>query len=810
MTRVTLPIQGMSCASCALRIEEAARKVGGVRSASVNFAAEELQVEFDPSPPPTALKDVVRAVGEIGYRVPLRRVVLPIRGMSCASCVARIEQVLAETPGIVSGSVNLAAEEATIDLLSGTADLLDAAAAVRSVGYEAILPSPEGAGEPRAAEAIGDSAPDDRRETARRFSAKFFGSLVLSLPIFYLMYLAPPMLRHALLGGLLQFALATPVQFWGGASFYRGAWATARHRTSDMNTLVAVGTSAAYFYSVIALFVLGTSDLYFDTSAAIITLILLGRALEARAKGRTSEAIRKLIGLAPKSATVIRDGQEVVVPAASLAVGDRILVRPGERIPTDGVVLVGESAADESMLTGESLPVEKRPGDRVVGGTLNSSGLLQIRAEKIGRETVLAQIVRLVKEAQGSKPPIAKLVDRIAAYFVPAVIGIAIISALLWLAVGPEPRATNALLRFVAVLIIACPCALGLATPTSIMVGMGRGAQQGILIRNAEALESANRIDTVILDKTGTLTIGRPEVVEIAGDDPRRLLFLAASAERGSEHPLAKAIIRKAEEGGVALAEPKRFQALPGLGIVAEVEGIPVRIGSAAHLAEAGIDVSALAEKQERLSGEGRGLLYIAAEGKVGLFALADAIKPEAPAVVAGLKRLGLVPVMLTGDLQKTARAIARQAGIDEVLAEVLPSQKAEVVGRLKKEGRKVAMVGDGINDAPALARADVGIALGSGTDVAIEAADITLISGDLRGVLTAIELSRAMLRNIRQNLFLSFIYNVSLIPLAAGLFYPFHGILLDPILAAAAMALSSVSVLGNALRLRFFKPRTI
>jgi Cu+-exporting ATPase len=603
-----------------------------------------------------------------------------------------------------------------------------------------------------------------------------------------------------------------------GWQFYVGFWKALKHKTSDMNTLIAVGTSAAYLYSLIVTFVPHwimvkglMVDVYFDTSAAIVVLILLGRFLEARAKGRTSEAIKKLIGLQPKTAKVIRNGEEVDIPIEEVTLGDMVLVRPGEKIPVDGIVRDGYSSVDESMVTGESLPVEKKVGDTAIGATINKTGTFKFEATKVGKDTVLAQIIRLVQEAQGSKPPIARLVDVIASYFVPGVILVAIVTFIVWTIWGPHPAFTYAFLNFIAVLIIACPCALGLATPTSIMVGTGKGAEHGILIRGAEALETAHQLNTIVLDKTGTLTKGEPSVTDVIASKEstqQEILTLAASAEKGSEHPLGEAIVRRAKEEHSILLEPKGFQAIAGYGIEAIIDSKRILLGNPRLMEERKIALNGLSQEAERLSNEGKTPVFLAVDGKsVGLLAVADTLKENSKEAVQALRRLGLEVVMLTGDNQKTARAIANQIGIDRVLAEVLPEMKAEEIKRLQSEGRKVAMVGDGINDAPALTQANVGIAIGTGTDVAMESADITLIGGDLRGIVNAIALSRATIRNIKQNLFWAFAYNTILIPVAAGVLFPFFGILLNPILAAGAMAFSSVTVVSNALRLRKFKP---
>jgi len=810
--RIELPVEGMSCASCVAKVEGGLRKTDGVSAVAVNLAAGRASVAFDPVK--ASVSGVVDVVRSLGYDVPVRTVQIPVRGMSCASCVEKVERALRGVDGVLTASVNLALERATVQMLA-TAPVADLRRAVRDAGYEPL-------------EVEGEAADDYEREARRREIAtlrrKLIVSALLSLPILW-GSLAHMGLRgiwapEILMNWYVQVLLATPVQFWAGWQFYRGAWAMARRRTTDMNTLIAVGTSAAYGYSLVATFFPQAftagglePQVFYETSAIIIVLILMGRFLEARAKGQTSEAIRKLVGLQVKTARVVRDGRETAVPVDEVEVGDLVVVRPGEKVPVDGVIVEGRSALDESMLTGESLPVEKGPGDPVIGATLNTTGAFTFRATKVGRDTALAQIIRLVQEAQGSKAPIQRLADRVASYFVPAVMGLAAVTFLVWLVFGPAPSLTYALVTFVAVLIIACPCALGLATPTAIMVGTGRGAEQGVLIKSGEALETAHRIDTVVLDKTGTLTRGKPSVTDVIplnGSDAPRLLRLAAAAEWGSEHPLGEAIVRHASDAGVDLPRPERFDAIPGRGIEAVVGGQRVLVGTPQLLADRGVPLDGAEETGLRLARQGKTPLYVAVGGAVaGIVAVADTLKPHSKEVVHALRRMGLDVVMLTGDNAVTARAIASAAGIDQFLAEVLPQHKADEIKQLQAAGRRVAMVGDGINDAPALAQADLGVAIGAGTDVAIESADIVLIGGDLRGILTAIALSKQTMRTIKENLFWAFAYNVVLIPLAAGALYPFFGILLNPMLAALAMAFSSVSVVANSLRLRGVTPAT-
>jgi len=805
--RVTLPITGMHCANCVFTVERALKKTEGVSDAAVNFATEQATVSFDPLLVKPA--DLVQRVENAGYGVVTSRVELPITGMTCTNCAATVERALNKVPGVVQANVNFATERASVEYIPGVASVAAMIHAIEEAGYGVVQAA--------AREQLEDVEAQARQAEIADQTRKFWVGVAFALPLFLLSMARDLGIvghwAHAPWVNWLFLALATPVQFYTGWDYYVGSYHALRNRTANMDVLVAMGSTVAYVYSLILLlFPAAGQHVYFETSAVIITLIKLGKLLEARAKGQTGEAIRRLMGLRPKTARVVRDGAEVDVPVEEVRVGDLVIVRPGERMPVDGVVVEGHSAVDESMLTGEPLPVDKGTGDEVIGATINKQGLLKFEATRVGAETALAQIVRLVQEAQGSKAPIQRLADQVAGVFVPAVILIALATFAVWWAVGGQ--FTPAMIRLVAVLVIACPCALGLATPTAIMVGTGKGAELGILFKNSAALETAHRLQSVVLDKTGTLTVGKPAVTDIVTQDTEHetrdtILRLAASAERGSEHPLGQAIVAEAEARGLALADPQNFEAVPGKGIRAQVDGHRVLVGKPEWITQEGVTLGDLAVGVERLQAEARTAMVAAVDGQAaGILGVADTLKEGSAEAVAELHRLGLEVVMLTGDNRRTAEAIATQVGMDRVVAEVLPADKSAQVKQLQEDGRLVGMVGDGINDAPALAQADVGIALGTGADVAMETADVTLMRGDLRAVPQALALSRATMRTIKQNLFWAFFYNVILIPVAAGALYPVPwapDVLrqLHPVLAAFAMAFSSVTVVSNSLRLK-------
>ncbi len=813
-----LPIAGLICASCAQAIERTLLEVRGVATAHVNLALATAHVAYDPAC--TTIEDIIGAVRAAGYDVAAAEMRVRIEAMHCASCVNRIEEALRQVPGVLEASVSLATGSALVRYVPGQVDFGAIRTAIEDTGYtvpglvEEATPEQETAGREREYRIlIGD--------------AWFAGAIAIPVVITaYADFI--PFLRSLPATTIrtiwaLDAGLTLAVFIWPGRRFFTGAWAAFRHHSADMNMLIALGTTAAWIYSVAAisvpqLFPPGAAVPFFDVVAVVIALVTFGQALEVRARGRTSEAIQKLLGLQAPAARVLRDGQEVETPVEQVLVGDVIVVRPGERVPVDGVVSAGRSAVDESMITGEPIPAEKNPGDEVIGGTLNRTGLFRFRATKVGKDTALAQIVRLVQQAQSTKPSIARLADVVSGYFVPSVLIIVIVTFLAWLNFGPQPRLTFALVTAVATLVIACPCALGLATPMAVIGGVGKAAEYGILIRNGEALQKAAGLNTIVLDKTGTVTKGKPQLTDVVaagGQLESEVLRLAASAERGSEHPLAEAILEAAKERGIALAQPADFDAIPGQGIAATVDGRRLWLGNIKLMQREGVDVAATSAQAEALEAGGKTVMYLAmADGgppsAAGLIAVADTVKEDSAPAIRTLQSLGLEIVLLTGDNRRTAEAVAGQVGIRRVMAEVLPEQKASEVRRLHLEGRLVGMVGDGINDAPALAQADVGLAIGTGTDVAIEAADITLVGGSLRGVATAMEVSRATMANIRQNLFGAFVFNAAGIPIAAGVLYPPFGVLLSPLIAGAAMAFSSVTVVSNANRLRGFRPRIV
>ncbi|MCM2439918.1 copper-translocating P-type ATPase [Agrobacterium vitis] len=811
----TIAIDGMNCASCVRRVEKAIAAVPGVSSASVNLASEKASVQFSQQPD---LAAVLAAIQQAGYAPRIETQELDIDGMNCASCVRRVEKALAAVPGVSLAAVNLATERATVTVTAET-DRQTLVAAVEQAGYHVRKPaSPEGLSAP-------EPLPDRRADETHRLTRMTLIAFLLTLPVFIIemgSHLIPALHSWVMntLGmqtsWVLQALLAGLVLFGPGLTFFRRGVPNLIRLHPDMNSLVVLGASAAYGYSLVATFTpglmpQGTVNVYYEAAAVIVTLVLLGRTLESRAKGRTSDAIKRLIGLSPKTARVIRDGKPIDLDIAAVIVGDILDIRPGERLPVDGVVIEGRSFIDESMISGEPVPVEKAHGDTVTGGTINKNGAFRFRATKVGADTLLSQIIRMVETAQGSKLPIQGMVDRITGWFVPAVIAAALLTFIVWLLLGPAPALSYALVNAVAVLIIACPCAMGLATPTSIMVGTGRAAELGVLFRKGEALQSLRDVTVVALDKTGTLTEGRPELTDlVAADGFSRadILSFAASLEARSEHPIAKAILAAAEAEQAPRLTATDVVAEPGYGISGIVSGHQVLVGADRALTRHGIDLFSFAEDAEQLGLDAKTPLYLAIDGKpAALMAVADPIKSSTPAAIRALHDLGLKVAMISGDNHRTAEAIAARLGIDTVIAEVLPDGKVAAIASLRKDGSKLAFVGDGINDAPALSAADIGIAVGTGSDIAIESADVVLMSGDLQGVARAIAISKAVIRNIGQNLFWAFAYNVLLIPLAAGLLYPVNGTLLSPIFAAGAMGLSSVFVLTNALRLRTLRP---
>ena len=816
LSQVELPVIGLKKDGHpgAELIKGALEKLSGVDRVIISPSEGLAVVQYDPKR--TDIRNLISTVKKSGYQVGGAQKRIGIQNLHCASCVQFIENELKATPGILSANVNIATQEATVEYLPEQTSLPQLNDAIESWGYKTSIAASD--------------LPADQQENAhekeyRSLMSKFWLAAIISIPILLTAYpkfipiirdWSMETLRLAWFGAAV---LTIPVLIYSGGHFFTGAWAALKHRSANMNTLIALGTGAAWLYSTVAItfpgiFPEGTSEPFYDVVAVVIALVVLGQALEIRAKGRTSEAIKKLMGLQAKTARVIRDGQELDIPVEEVLVADVIQVRPGEKIPVDGVILEGSSAVDESMLTGESMPASKKTGDEVIGATLNKTGAFKFRATKVGKDTALAQIVKMVQDAQNSKAPIARLADTISGYFVPVVMILALATFVIWFDFGPVPQLVYALVTAVSVLIIACPCALGLATPMSLMVGIGKGAENGILIRSGEALQTAQSIRTVVLDKTGTITKGKPELTDIINEQQSstsndELLRLAASVETVSEHPLAEAIVEGAKAKGLPLGKPEAFEAIPGHGVIATVDGRLIALGNLKMMQRLDIDLGNLETKSETLANDGKTPMFVALDRKAaGIIAVADTVKEDSKEAIAALHQMGIEVVMITGDNRRTAEAIARQVGVDRVLAEVLPEDKAHNVHLLQAEGKKVAMVGDGINDAPALAQADVGLAIGTGTDVAIEASDITLIKGSLKGVVTAIEVSRATMRNIKQNLVGAFIYNTLGVPIAMGVLFPFFGLLLSPLLAGAAMAFSSVTVVSNANRLRSFHPK--
>ena len=813
MKQNTSKIEGMTCSACASRIERVVKKLEGVESANVNFASETLNVTYDEEK--VDKEKITAAIEKAGYKVKTqsKSYTFNIEGMTCSACANRIERVVGKIQGVEQGNVNFASEKLNVTIDESTTNIGQIKAAVGKAGFKLV-------------------STEEKKEEVKKYSEdqllfyRFIASIGFTVPLLiismgHMMGMPLPHIIEPMMNpfnfALVQLILTVPVMVVG-YKFYKVGFKNLFQLSPNMDSLIAIGTSAAFLYSIYGMVQIARGDgsyamhLYFESAATILALITLGKYLEARSKGKTSDAIKKLMGLAPKVATVVREGKEQVIPIEEVLVGDIILVKPGEKLPVDGEIIEGSTAIDEAMITGESIPVEKTVGSQVVGASINKTGFIKYKATKVGKDTALAQIVKLVEEAQGTKAPIAKMADVIAAYFVPTVIGLAILAAVFWLIMGETP--VFALTIFIAVLVIACPCALGLATPTAIMVGTGKGAENGVLIKGGEALETAHKIDTIVFDKTGTLTEGKPKVTDIVlakngvnthtEDD---ILSLAASSEKGSEHPLGEAIIKAAEDKGLVLKKLEHFNAIPGHGIEVQIEGKIVLLGNKKLMVEKHINLTELEEVSDKLAAEGKTPMYIAMGTELlGIVAVADTLKASSKEAIETLHEMGIKVAMITGDNKRTADAIAKQVGIDIVLAEVLPEDKANEVKRLQDEGKKVAMVGDGINDAPALSRADIGIAIGSGTDVAIESADIVLMRSDLKDVPTAIKLSKATIRNIKQNLFWAFGYNVLGIPVAMGVLHLFGGPLLNPMIAAAAMSLSSVSVLANALRLRNFR----
>tara|TARA_Y100000590_G_scaffold392902_2_gene470705 strand:+ start:10516 stop:12996 length:2481 start_codon:yes stop_codon:yes gene_type:complete len=817
-TEVELPVHGLHCAGCVVSVEQSLTEVEGVCEVSVSLVGGSAQLKVDSEV--VDLTSLIDAIVQAGYKVPLLTQEVSIRGMTCAGCVRRVEMILDKVPGVISSNVNLATESACIEYIPGMLDSTVMRDIVLAAGYEL--------GTSADTELVEDAIrhrDEEREREANNLLRRFWVGAFLSIPVVIIGHanFIPGLhnIDHITMRWLwaLSGSLTVPIMLYVGGSFFVGGWSAFLRHNANMDTLVATGTGAAWVYSTVVvafpyLFPEGTGHPFYEATAVVITLVVLGQYLEARAKGQTSQAVLRLMDLRPLVARVIRDGAEVEVSASNVKVGEIVAVRPGEKVPLDGCVQKGQSAVDESMVTGESIPVEKGPGDEVVGGTINMTSIFYFQVERVGREMVLSQIVDMVRKAQGAKPPIQRVVDIVASYFVPSVMIISITSFAIWYTFGPEPVLNYAMVVAVTVMVIACPCALGLATPISIMVAVGKAAERGILIRNGDALQLARSVDTVIFDKTGTVTQGRPfltDVVPIDGISEKELLSLSATAETGSEHPLARAVVEAAETRGVDLAEMSEFETLPGLGIRAKVYGQQILIGTQDLLEQSGVDTSIMERQASQLAEAGRTPILVAAESQpLGVLGIADQIKEDSADAIKRLQGMGLDVIILSGDHEATTHAVAREVGVKSLFARVLPEHKAQKIRELQNQGRSIAMVGDGINDAPALAQADVGVAIGTGTDIAMEASDVTLMGGSLEGVVEMMEISEATFKNIRQNLFGAFIYNTLGIPVAAGVLYPFLGVLLSPVIAGAAMAFSSVTVVANANRLRKFMPRGV
>ena len=809
--RITFPVKGMSCASCSARIEKKISELIGVISVHVNFAAEAVTVQFDQLK--ITGREFSKTIEKMGFEIPRQNKTFPVEGMTCASCVSRVEKTISSVEGVHRVDVNLATQQAFVSYIPALVSFETLRTTVQGIGYRLL---------PEHSQRVSSGEDDEHYlKHLAGLKLKLIYSGLISVIVMFLSMQSFLNIQLFTLN-ITLLVLATQVQFYCGWQFYQGAFKGFRHGYADMNMLIAVGTSAAYFYSawITVLPKWSTSlDVYYDTSVMIITLVLLGRWMEARAKHGASSAIKKLIGLQPKTSYVERDGIEIEIGVDDLLVGDIVIVRPGEKIPVDGILIEGQSSIDESMLTGESVPVDRKVGEEVVGGSLNKTGFFKMRVTRIGKSTMLAQIIQLVEQAQGSKAPVQRLADKVAEIFVPMVISLALLAFAFWWifgdSFGPLPTTPFlfAMMIFISVMIIACPCALGLATPTAVMVGTGKGAEMGILIKSGEALEQAKKLDTIIFDKTGTLTLGKPEVADVllspnALLDANYLLVLAGSLEKQSEHPLAQSVVSEAKKRSLRFESVSSFEALPGFGVQGKINNKNILLGNINLMQEQNVDFSSMSDDLEKLTRQGKTPMILSVDGKIeGLITTTDKLKPYAKECVYHLKRMGLKVIMVTGDNKITAQAVARQLDIEDVIAEVMPSGKRDEIKKLLAGGHKVGMVGDGVNDAPALAESTVGIALGSGTDVAMEASDITLVNSDLRAVPQAIELSRKTLAKIRQNLFWAFFYNVLGIPIAAGVLYPFYGVLLKPVFAAVAMSLSSVSVIANSLLLKRFSP---